>query len=646
MATEAPPADRQHLAVESGTRQAPASTWGHWWPGAVCLGLYLILAIGVFGPSTSLGAGRMAGPLTTLPDQVQQVWFLKWAEYALAHGHNPFFTQWQGYPTGLNTEVTTSMLAIGTVFSPITALFGPVVTWNVVVRLALVLSALSMCLVLRRWVTWWPAAFIGGLLYGFSAYSLSDLGHAFVYFVPLPPLMFLFLYEILVRQRWRPARTGVVLGALCGVQYLVSSELLVSTVLMAAAATVLYLIACRRDLAPKWPYIKTSLVFSLVVGGVLLAYPVGFTLFGPGHLHGAPQQPALLAPLHSDLLSPFVPSSEWLGRNLYRSAIGPALYKSYIEPVGTSGASMYFGIPLAVALVATIIWLRRRGVVLLAGAMLAIAFVMSLGSRLYVDGHNTHIPLPFIVVERLPFLDGLIPDRFALFAALSGAGIAAIGLDEVRRRLKLANRPHWPSVRWRGAGAAGLALGLAATVAIPLVPGSTDESIPSPVPPLFTSGSVTSIPNGSVVLAYPYPQGWLPVPDMYQTVNDALLDQAVSGMRFKLIGGYGWWPVPKATYATPTAPPLAPQSVETFFSASYFGQETPTQKALLSKSNLILDLRKFMDEYRVDTVIVLPLGKHPEVVVAQVSAAIGHPVHSGGVTVWYDVQHRLASASP
>jgi hypothetical protein len=61
---------------------------------------------------------------------------------------------------------------------------------------------------------------------------------------------------------------------------------------------------------------------------------------------------------------------------------------------------------------------------------------------------------------------------------------------------------------------------------------------------------------------------------------------------------------------------------------------------LLSQSNLHA-LRQFMGAHHVDAVIVLPLGKHPATVVSQVTAALGPPLRSGGVTVWIHVQQRL-----
>ena len=58
---------------------------------------------------------------------------------------------------------------------------------------------------------------------------------------------------------------------------------------------------------------------------------------------------------------------------------------------------------------------------------------------------------------------------------------------------------------------------------------------------------------------------------------------------------------------------------------------------------MINALRQFMREHDVDTVIVLPLGKHPAAVVGLVTATIGPPLRSGGVTVWTHVKQRLAA---
>ncbi len=572
-------------------------------------------------------------------DGASQIWFLEWTEYALTHGHNPFFSQWQSFPTGLNVIDDTSMAALGTVFSPITALFGPIVTWNVLLRLAVVLSAFSMCLVLRRWTKWWPAAFFGGLIYGFSAYVTFNLVHLFLVFAPLPPLMFLLLYEILVRQQWRPARTGAILGALCGVQYLISSEILATTVLMGAIASVLYFIVRWADLDTKWKYIRTSFAYAIAVGAVLLIYPVFFTLFGADHLNGAPQSPATLSSQHGDLLSPIAPvSAQWLS---------PVLLKSVFAQVSTTGQTLYLGIPLIVMMVVTVVWLRHRRIVLFAFAMAVVAFVLSLGQRLYVYGHYTRIPLPFEVLAHLPFLKSLLAIRFSLFTVMFAAGIVSIGLDEVYWRMSRSDRPSWLVAHWRGPAAATLSLALGVVMTLPVVARSAQRATPSHVSPFFTSTMLHVIPNGSVVLSYPYPRAPQTGRAYTDQVDQVLLDQAASHMWFKVVGGYGWWPEPNATGpnatgATPNAPLLEPLAVEEFFDAAFYGSSGTAQSMLLLQSH-VQALRQFMRLHQVDAVIVLPLGKYPAIVVAEVTEALGPPLRSGGVTVWTHVQQRLAA---
>ena len=99
-------------------------------------------------------------------------WFIEWPAYAISHGLDPFFSTAMHVPGGVNLLANTSVIGLGFVLAPVTWLFGPVASLNVALTLAPVLSALSMFILLRRWVSWTPAAFIGGLLYGFSPFIL------------------------------------------------------------------------------------------------------------------------------------------------------------------------------------------------------------------------------------------------------------------------------------------------------------------------------------------------------------------------------------------------------------------------------------------------------------------------------------------
>ena len=155
-------------------------------------------------------------------DTSQFVWFLKWPAYALSHGLNPFYSTAASYPHGVNLLSVTSVLAVGILFAPITWIFGPIATLNVALLLSPVLSGVAMFILLRRWVSWDPAAFIGGLLYGFSPIILTSLyfSHLNLTISPIPPLVVACLDEIVMRQRRRPVVTGVLLGLLVTLQIL------------------------------------------------------------------------------------------------------------------------------------------------------------------------------------------------------------------------------------------------------------------------------------------------------------------------------------------------------------------------------------------------------------------------------------------
>ena len=610
-------------ARESSTRKRLR----RWWPGVVCCALYMVLAMAAYGHFSSLGQGHMTGDLS--PDAIEQVWWLAWAAFAPLHGHSLFLTQWQNYPAGQNFGVNGSMLALGVLFMPITKVFGPIVTWNIALRLAVALSASSMCFVLRRWTTWWPAAFVGGLLYGFSAYmAFRGADYLFLIFVPLPPVIFLLLHEILVRQQWRPGRTGALLGVVCALQFFIWSEILASTVVMGAIAVVLFLVVSRHQLAERRQYAVIAFAYSLGVGGLLLFLPVVFAFAGPQSVRGAPSSGsvnALLLP--SDLLGSIVPSSQWLSTTQL-TAIASQRF--------AFASDLYLGVPLVVVLASFAVFLRKRRTILFAGTLALIAFVLSLGPRLRVDGHETSISLPFVVFEHLPLVKGFDPGRFSLYTALFAAGMFAIGLDELWRRMMRSSRPAWSSPRWRSVVTLGALAAISAVAVLPLAPRHTQPTTQTNIPSLFTSAAVEAIPVGSVVLAYPYPDS---SGGLNLSPHDIMLDQAVAGMPFKLIGGWGWFPRSTGTLGTTSPSVLKPESVQAIFDAAFRGDAT-TQMDPLSKRN-VTALRVFLRKYDVQTVIVSPSGGYPAAVVTYVTAAIGSPVESGGVTAWFHVKERL-----
>ena len=133
---------------------------------------YLVLSVGLWWnvwsshPSSTTTCGCGDSSLFT--------WFLEWPAYALAHGLNPLYSTYLFHPAGINLLSNTAEVGLGIVLAPVTWAFGPIATLNVALTLSPLLSALAMYVLLRRWVGWAPAAFVGGLLYGFSRSSSSN----------------------------------------------------------------------------------------------------------------------------------------------------------------------------------------------------------------------------------------------------------------------------------------------------------------------------------------------------------------------------------------------------------------------------------------------------------------------------------------
>ncbi len=100
--------------------------------------------------------------------------------------------------------------------------------------------------------------------------------------------------------------------------------------------------------------------------------------------------------------------------------------------------------------------------------------------------------------------------------------------------------------------------------------------------------------------------------------RSALLDQAVSGMRFKLIGGYGWFPSPLGRFGTTSPAVLEPRSVQALFDVAFTGGNAESSAQLLATRSVPTDIRRFLRKYDVTTVIVDPLGNW-KMVVGQVS---------------------------
>ena len=522
-------------------------------------------------------------------DSWQAIWFLRWVPYAISHGMNPLFTDHIDYPGGINLMWNTSLPLVGALSWPVSAIFGPVVTYNVVVTLAVALSALAAYAAARRLGVSWTAAFVAGCLYGFSPYMVGhSQGHPNLLIAVAPPIVLVLLHEILARQRARPLLAGALLGLVAGLQFLVGAEVLITTALMAAFGLGYLALLHRRVVGQRLPYAARSLTMAGVVAMLLAIVPLAFAFFGPQHV-GDLGYPRLAA---TDPLGFVVPTS----LNLLAPALTDELTRQFPGNLSEWGA--FLGLPLIGVVIFQAISRRADPWTKILVLLALTAAVLSLGRRLHVMGTELPVPLPWAVLQRIPILSDVQAPRFSLQVMLCVALVVALFMDQAIR-----SRPPRRLVT----------LGLVGLVLLSLVPKPLPGS-PTVAPAFFTSGATDMIPQGSVVVVAPFAGI-----DTRGVSSDAMLWQAVTGMRFKMPEGYALGP------RYPGGPPATERAMKT----------VQTANAPLAIDPLtVAEMSREWDGWRVSFVIVGPM-RNREAMLSLVRSVTGQTgTEVNGVFVW------------
>jgi hypothetical protein len=575
---------------------------------------YVVLAVAAFWDALPGISGHALG---AEGDFVEFIWFVGWVPHALAHGADPLWTNSLNVPVGVNLAQNTEAPFLGLLVAPVTLVFGPVVATNLLLLVGMPLSATAAFVVLRKWRVWRPAAAIGGLLYGFSPSMIGQSqGHPFLTFLPLPPLIALVVVAIL-RGEGRPRRLGVWLGLLAAAQYLISPEVFATVGVFTLLAVVCVAVRYPRRVGEVARNAARPFGLGLVVTVVLLAFPVWMLVAGPQHVSGPTF--ALGNPYHNDALSFVVPGP--LQKLSYGLHSLEARVLGYSDPTEAGG---FIGIPLLIV-GGLLTWRSRRSprmqlvVVLLAGAAL-----LSLGPHLTVDGHATSVPLPFLVLGRLPLLSSILPDRINFEVDAFLAALVAFGLDDLRRNAvpgpaHRAVRRHLVRRR-RAIGAAGVVIVALALTQIPDWPYATLTAPPLP-------GAIArAVPAGEpVTITYPYDTA---------SVTEPMFWQATDSYRFRLIGGYVYTRAPDGT-GTNRADRMDPPELQQFLAA----QEGITQygPVLPVGPTLVAATRATVQRYGIRQVIVDSSASGAGPVVALFTAALGpHRAASGTLVLWAD----------
>ena len=540
-------------------------------------------------------------------DTAEEVWFLAQTPWHIVHGVNPFDNTWLNLPVGLNLMDNTTMPLLGVLGAPVTILFGPIATLNVLIALGFSASAMAFFLMARRFTLWWPAAFVGGLVYGFCPFAVAEAtAHLFLIFNVFPPLIILVIHRFVSTKNRSPWLYGLALGGCFLAQFYISTEAFASLVVMSFVALVVGGLLLVRRLDVDLARLAKMAAVAVVVALLGVGYGAWVALEGPQHIHGPAQPAVAIAGVSSDPAGLVVPT-----QNQHFTFNEAARGDSYVAQRDanwhvvidlTLENGTYVGVPLLLLLIAGVVLLRRNRFAVFTAVMAAAAMVLSMGSYLHVDGHRTGVPLPFIVLAHLPLLSSGSAARYVFFFWLFAALLLALTLDCLYEILAPTNRIR----------SAAVCLAIAVVALVPLVPAWPYPSSAASVPSFFTS-TARSLPVGTTVVVFP---------SSNPGDSSAMLWQAMSDMTFRMPGGY-------AVFAA------APQGAASFNPApSVLGTAMSSCVAGVPPQIAPAATRSVLRGWDARYVVVVPGTAGAACATALFDRALGPHRSEGGVSVW------------
>jgi len=562
------------------------------------LGGFVLLTVLLFrqawrSPTTTWIGGAGDPPLF--------MWFLRWMPYALGDGQNPLFSNHINYPDGVNLMWNTAIPLPALLLSPLTLTLGPVLTYNILVTSAVALTGWCAYLMLRRYVASRAAAFAGGLLYGFSPYVYAHAHeHANLTAAFVPPLMFLLLDDILVRQRRRAVVNGLLLGGLAFVQLMISEELLATQVLVAAVGLAILMVLHPNRVRAHARHAVTALGMGLGTALTLAAFPLLFQFYGPRSVRtGSLWGPDIFV---TDLLGLVIPTEH--------AQLSPAwtseITRHFTDACCGSEWSAYVGIPLLGILIIVTTRLWATPLVRLAGLLATATTVLSMGPHLHVRGFVSPMSLPFAKLAELPVIRNMLAVRLMLYVYLMAALLVGVALDRLLRGSR--RRP-------------ALAASLAVVALMPLVPNLTFPATRAGTPSFFRSDNVRRVEKDSVLLVAPFARD--------TSTSGPMLWQAEADMRYRMPAGYALGPDRSGRFTYLPIPTPLSKTMEEIQRGTPPPPVDPATRSLLASD---------LDRADVRAVAVGPMQNREAMIGFFRELLRRDPEAVGGVALWTEVE--------
>jgi len=423
-------------ATAAGDRQLPDKPWwrlrqlhpavGHF----ILLLCYLAAGVAVTWPR----ATYLAGQLPSSRDSASYVWGFWWVARQVSHLGNPWFTHYMAAPVGVSLGYHSLMVLPGLIFTPVTLLFGPSASYNLLVILVPGLSSYAMYRAARLWLRSQTGAIAAGAAFGLSAMlSQEDWYHINI---AVGALFLPVTLELAVRLRRSPGvRQAVLLGVGLGAAVLTDSE----SAVLAAILTLCVLLpwVLRR---PSWNRLWPAALAAGVTA--VVSIPQLISMGQETARGGLAINPGLLAVTDKlygiGLPGMFAPSPRVADFGL------TGLAQPFLHSRNNENLPMFGVTVTALALFGLVVAWRRRNTKWLALLWVACC-ALALGASLWVGKHQ-YVPLkqdwngvtvspvmPYTWFVRIPGLSSFREaDRLAILGLVPAALLAGAAVDWMR----------------------------------------------------------------------------------------------------------------------------------------------------------------------------------------------------------------------
>ena len=443
---EAPAPGKPATGTDPGR---PPGRWPRWlnWMAARPRARQAALLLGfiVAGAAVTWRLGRIplagylvAGRLPSTRDTASYVWGFWWMAHQVTHLANPWFTGLMAAPAGVQLGFHTVMPLPGLLLTPVTLIFGPSASYNLVVLITPGLLSYATYRAARLWLPSATGAIAAGAFFGLSAMLTEQAWYHLN--IALGAVFLPMALEASVRLRRTPGRRqGIILGLVMGAAVLTDQESAVLAAIVTGLALLPWLVY-----RPSWAKLRPA---ALAVGiGAVLASPQIIAMIQEitlAHARGGLAiDPHLLAVSYKQygigLPGMFTPTPRVADFGLARLA-GPFLHGRDNE-----GMPMFGTVLTVLALFGLAVSWRRRSAWLLA-ALWAGCAALALGTSLWIGMHQ-YLPLaltwhgvrvsalmPYTWFVRLPGLSSFREaDRLAILGLLPAALLAGAAVNWLR----------------------------------------------------------------------------------------------------------------------------------------------------------------------------------------------------------------------